>query len=123
VSATFYVIKTSRINQKYLTGLFNSKLIAFWLRNKGKMQGNNFQLDKEPLLEIPIYKPNNDIQINISNVVENILLSKKEKQNTMALESKIDLMVYKLYELTYDEVLIIEPEFSVNATDYENYKL
>ena len=56
VSATFYVIKSERIDLKYLTAIFNSKLVAFWLRNKGKMQGRNYQLDKEPLLDIPIYK-------------------------------------------------------------------
>ena len=39
---------------KYLIALLNSKLIKFWLKNKGKMQGNNFQIDKEPILEIPI---------------------------------------------------------------------
>ncbi|GAI34013.1 unnamed protein product, partial [marine sediment metagenome] len=48
VSATFYVIKSERINMKYLTAILNSKLIAFWLRHKGKMQGNNYQIDKEP---------------------------------------------------------------------------
>lgn len=53
VSATFYVIKTQRINVKYLTTILNSKLIAFWLKHKGKMQGNNYQIDKEPLLNIP----------------------------------------------------------------------
>lgn len=37
VSATFYVIKTQRINVKYLTAILNSKLIAFWLKHKGKM--------------------------------------------------------------------------------------
>ena len=54
VSATFYVIKTERFNLKFLTGLLNSKLIAYWLRHKGKMQGSNFQIDKDPLLQIPI---------------------------------------------------------------------
>jgi adenine-specific DNA-methyltransferase len=34
VSATFYVIKTDRINLKFLTALLNSELIAFWLKNK-----------------------------------------------------------------------------------------
>ena len=32
-------------------------------------------------------------------------------KNTQHLEDKIDLMVYKLYELTYDEVRIVDPEF------------
>ncbi len=48
---------------------------------------------------------------------------KKNNLSTLKLESKIDLMVYKLYDLTYDEVLIIEPEFNMNAVDYENYQL
>ena len=48
VTQTFYSIKTNRYNLKYLTTLLNSKLIAFWLRFKGKMQGNNYQIDKEP---------------------------------------------------------------------------
>jgi len=54
VSQTFFVIKTNRINQKYLTAIFNSSVVAFWLKNKGKMQGDLFQVDKAPLLEIPI---------------------------------------------------------------------
>ena len=58
VPAMYYVIKTERWNMKFLTCLLNSKLVEFWLRNKGKMQGNNFQIDKAPLLEIPI--PNAD---------------------------------------------------------------
>ena len=42
VSATFYVIKTVRTNQVFLTGFLNSSLCAYWLRFKGKMQGNNY---------------------------------------------------------------------------------
>jgi hypothetical protein len=56
VSQTYFVIKTSRINQKYLTALLNSRLIYFWLKHKGKMQGDLFQIDKKPLMNIPIYK-------------------------------------------------------------------
>jgi adenine-specific DNA-methyltransferase len=59
VSATFYVIKSERINLLYLTTLLNSKLMAFWLKHKGKMQGNNYQLDKEPLLALPLYQTDN----------------------------------------------------------------
>jgi hypothetical protein len=36
---------------------------------------------------------------------------------------KIDIMVYKLYELTYDEVLVVEPEFSLSKQEYDNYKI
>jgi len=46
LSATFYVIQTARANLKYLTGLLNSSLIEFWLSNRGKLQGENFNLIK-----------------------------------------------------------------------------
>lgn len=54
VNQSFYVIKSERINLKYLTSLLNSKLVVFWLKYKGKMQGDNYQVDKEPILNIPI---------------------------------------------------------------------
>ena len=50
VSQSYNVIKTSRFNLKSLVAILNSSVIRFWLRYKGKMQGNNFQVDKEPLL-------------------------------------------------------------------------
>lgn len=68
------VIKTDRVDMKYLTGLLNSKLIEFWLRNKGKMQGSNFQLDKEPLLQIPIAVPSKEMQSLIAKLVDCIIL-------------------------------------------------
>lgn len=108
VSATFYVIKTSRINQKYLTAFLNSKLIAFWLRNKGKMQGNNFQLDKEPLLQIPVFKPDAEVQLPFILVVDEILRKKKEGIDTLELENEIDKLVYDLYGLNDEEIRIIE---------------
>ena len=73
VSQTFNIIQTNRVNLKYLTGLLNSKLIEFWLRNKGKMQGANFQLDKEPLQQIPIAVPSKQIQELVSHFVDCII--------------------------------------------------
>lgn len=81
VSATFYVIKTQRINVKYLTAILNSKLIAFWLKHKGKMQGNNYQIDKEPLLNIPIVtinSKNQKIADELINLVDEILKVKEQ---------------------------------------------
>ena len=108
VSQTFFVIQSNRIDLKYLTGLLNSKLVAFWLKNKGKMQGNNYQLDKEPLLEIPIYKPNHEEIAKISTLVNTILDKKATGADSSAEEKQIDTMVYALYELTAEEIEIIE---------------
>ncbi|EOU9401302.1 Eco57I restriction-modification methylase domain-containing protein [Campylobacter coli] len=113
VSATFYVIKTQRINVKYLTAILNSKLVAFWLKHKGKMQGNNYQIDKEPLLNIPIVtinSKNQKIADELINLVDEILKAKEQDKNanTQELENKINSLVYKLYNLTEEEIKIIE---------------
>ena len=115
VSATFYVVKTDRVSTKYLLALFNSKVIRFWLRNKGKMQGNNFQIDKEPLLNIPIKEISSKKQVPFINLVDKILeISSEEgydpknppiKQKEF--ENKIDEMVMELYDLSGEEKEII----------------
>jgi hypothetical protein len=122
VSATFYVIKSNSINHKYLLGLLNSKLIEFWLKKKGKMQGDNFQLDKEPLLDIPIHKPTEKEQSVIIDYIDKILVAKKGdiETNTTALEHQIDELVYKLYDLTYAEVQVVEDgKFWLSEEEYE----
>lgn len=112
-SRALFFIQTCRINLKYLTGVLNSKLIAFWLKHKGKMQGNNYQIDKEPLLNIPIVtinSKNQKIADELINLVDEILKAKEQDKNanTQELENKINSLVYKLYNLTEDEIKIIE---------------
>ncbi len=123
MSATFYIIKTNRVNMKYLTGLLNSKLIEFWLKNRGKMQGANYQLDKEPLQQIPIAVPSAKMQEQIACLVDEIIALKKDNSqaNTMEEEQKINLLVYHLYDLSYDDVLIIDPQTPITKEKYVFY--
>ncbi len=120
LSATFYVIKTDRVDLKYLTGVLNSKLIEFWLRNKGKMQGENFQLDKEPLQQIPIIQPTADEQKQISDIVSEIILAKSSNKDTdtSTLERQIDILVYRLYGLKYSDVLVIDPDTNILESEF-----
>jgi len=110
VPAMYYIIKTSRWNMKFLIGILNSKMIAFWLRNKGKMQGENYQIDKEPLMSIPLPIVNNEEQESIVERVNQIIESKtiNPSADTSALESEIDRIVYQLYGLTEEEIRIVE---------------
>ena len=103
------VIKTERWDMKFLTGVLNSRLIAYWLCHKGKMQGENYQLDKEPLLNIPLPPPESCDQQPIIALVDEILVKKKADPNadTSALEEEIDERVFDLYGLTQDEREIV----------------
>ena len=109
VNQSYYVIKSERINLKYLTALLNSKLIAFWLKHKGKMQGNNFQVDKEPLLDIPIMSIKNNPKIlnKICNIVDEIIYSYQTDNrlnHISKLEEELNKIFYSLYELTNEDI-------------------
>ena len=124
VNQVYYVIKTNRINMKFLTGLLNSKLIYFWLYHNGKRQGEQLQVDKAPLLELPIYKPENkeelkmqeeivktvDLIIEASKKLQNIKLDSEKhllEKQIKAFEEKIDDLIFELYGLSKDDIKII----------------
>ena len=92
VTAEWYCIQTDRINMKYLTCLFNSSLIKFWLWHKGKKQGNIFQVDKEPLLHIPIAVPN-----------ETIIQQIAQLHDSHINESEIDHIIFDIYNINEQE--------------------
>lgn len=136
VTQTFYSIKTNRYNLKYLTTLLNSKLIAFWLRFKGKMQGNNYQIDKEPLVNIPILQPTSidvftiftDYLLFLYNPANKDLLSHTENERIAShIEDVLDMMVYELYfedhmkEKGLDVLQFINPQ-PIENINVENKK-
>ena len=121
VSQTFMVINSERFNLKYLTGILNSSTVQFWLKYKGKMQGNNYQLDKEPLLKIPIITVDQEKMSDLINLVDSILDLNKELANQnnqnkeKIIETQIELtnnqinhLVYELYDLSDEDIEIIE---------------
>jgi adenine-specific DNA-methyltransferase len=115
-------IKTDRINLKYLVGILNSKISFFWLKNKGKQLGDLLQIDKGPLLKIPIYVGSKAQQKSISFLVDRMLKLKEDLRETAEnsnqwqkikneiakTDKKIDEEIYKLYGLMPEEIKIIE---------------
>lgn len=57
VMMSFNVIRTERVSMKYLAALLNSRLMQFWFRLRGKMQGDAFQMDTAPILRAPVRVP------------------------------------------------------------------
>jgi hypothetical protein len=120
VMMSFNIIRTHSLNHKFLTALLNSSLIEFWLRNKGKMQGNNFQLDKEPLLNIPIKIIENtkpfetlaEYLIYLNDPKQAPVLEKvSNKAASLVFEDLVNMMVYELYfeeEMKAKEVDVLQ---------------
>jgi len=107
---------------KFILGILNSKLIEYYYRSTTSEGGKVFaQVKIEILRKVPIrYLRTQDV---IIKKVDKILSFKKDNKTTPFLEQEIDNLVYRLYELTYDEVKIIDPAFSLSKKEYEAIKL
>jgi hypothetical protein len=110
------------INYNKLLGWLNSKLVSFWFKITFLNLDTLFpHIQKNQLTSI-IIPTNNFCWDKLEMLVIKIMTKKKQGENTAAEELKIDLMAYKLYNLTYEEVKIIDPEFNISKKEYENYK-
>ena len=117
------VVITPKIkcNLKYILALFNSKLMNYVYKNKFKSTKTVFsEIQARSVGELPI-KISDMYESEIITHVDNILSIKKinPQADSSALESEVDLLVYCLYNLTYDEVLIVDPETPITREEYE----
>lgn len=131
----FYLDKTtffmSGYNQKYFLGILNSKIGEYLLENgyciklgSGSRGLQKILIEKIP---IPFITNSNKLIVNqIEALVDKILAAKKSNESVLAFgkkqlskdaqatidtskwEKEIDLLVYKLYDLTNEEIKIIE---------------
>ncbi|GAA8336700.1 hypothetical protein KH0074_04090 [Helicobacter pylori] len=98
-----------REHAKFLVGLLNSRLLD-WLFRKTSTNNhvNLYELETLPIPQIT--KSNKPTADKIIALVDKILQSKEKdpKANTQGLEKEIDALVYQLYNLTDEEIKIIE---------------
>ena len=91
----------------FLIGVLNSK-IGWWLISKycTAIQ-NGYQLIWQYFGQIPI-STNESYKNEIIGLVNDVILSKENERDTTTLESEINRLVYQLYDLTEDEIELIE---------------
>lgn len=114
------VLLNFKINPKYLLAILNSSLISLWynLKNESKhLSGGYLGFDLPSVKELPIRNVNSKQQTFLINLVDQILAitqnidysENPDKQTKVKnLESQIDHIVYKLYDLTSEEIKIVE---------------
>jgi hypothetical protein len=126
---TFNVILTNEINLKYLTGLLNSDLIAFWLKYQGKMQGDLYQVDKAPLMNLPILKPTEEKQNEVANLVSQIIDGKQKQHDYTSLlknaieSNNFDREIQLSKELAQLSVELIKAENKINSIIFALYEI
>ncbi len=122
---TTHILFNFKINEKFILGLINSKLLTWFYNYLTDEQGRAFAEVKIAYLKfLPIYPHENK---QIIKIVDNIhiFIEKDNKDKVINLQSELDLVVYKLYNLMYNEVLIVDPEFEkqMSQEEYEKYEI
>lgn len=111
----------TKFSLKFILALVNSKLLDFYFKSYGKLMDYRYEYYPGPVGLLRIKQTEN--QKPFINLVDKILEMKNQDTavSTSSRERQIDIMVYHLYKLTYDEAKIIDAELS--EAEFEKYKL
>lgn len=118
------VLKKSLKNHyEFFTCLLNSRLINWYYANNFSNNSNlTVNISKTFLETLPIQLPTN-------NVLSRIYDLHQELENTYGTDDfnenykLLNIIIYKLYNLTHQEVLLIDPTFSLTEEAYNNYQV
>lgn len=95
------------VSLKYLMGVMDSRYFAKLLE---VIRGGDYHIMPEYIRNIPIPAADAKQQRQVSDLVDRILAAKKTDPDadTSALEAEIDKLVYRLYDLTPEEIAVVE---------------
>ncbi|OYP54134.1 Eco57I restriction-modification methylase domain-containing protein [Segatella bryantii] len=103
--------------------ILNSKLATFYHFNHSPKatKGAFPKILVQDIKDFPLPNISEEQKDSITTNVNRILRMKSTDPNTdtSTLENEIDKKVYHLYGLTYDEVLIVDPETPITREEYE----
>ena len=120
---TTLVIYSDELTHLYfLLAILNSKAASFYIKTKYSSSSycGGITFTKDMINKMPIPK-RIEIESNIISKVKDVITikSKNKFSDTSSIEEEINRLVFQLYGLTYDEVLIIDPNTSITREYYE----
>ncbi len=98
---------SKNIDLRYLLGVLNSKYASVLLTN---LRGGDYHIYPEHIRNLPIPKVSIESQQPFIDLVDIILAKKPKNEDTSQEEREIDRLVYQLYDLTDEEIKIVEGE-------------
>lgn len=120
------IVRDERYSLEFLWGILNSKLATYYhFHHSPKATKGAFpKILVQDIKGFPLPIASNEQISSLGKVSKKVLTKKKSNlsTDTSALENQIDFLVYHLYGLTYDEVLIVDPETPISREEYEAYK-
>ena len=114
-----FMIVPNDYNAFCLMGLINSKVIRYYWNIKFEDKRKTFPKIKGTYLEqIPI--PSNDNK-DVADCALAIYNAIESGEDVKELLDRLDYLVYKLYGLSYNDILHIDPETPITREEYENF--
>ncbi len=109
---------------KYLCVLLNSKLfIRELLKNSPKTGTGDVIISVQALEPLKLAIASEDAEKKFISLFDQIDRKLSNNQSIHEEEKQADLLVYKLYGLSYSEVLVVDPDFWMNEEEYEGVEV
>ena len=106
------------VGLEYSLGLFNSKFIGFKYNQIVSEAGRVFpQVKIGQLKKLPFVIPSNSQRSYVADRV-NALLNANQITPDEKIIFEIDLAIYKVYNQLYNEIKVIDPNFSISEDEY-----
>ena len=110
-----------------LWAILNSKLATFYHFNHSPKatKGAFPKILVQDIKDFPLPIMSEETITILDRLVDRILQAKEQSlsANTTDWENQIDKLVYRLYGLSYDEVLIVDPDTPITREEYEQYNI
>ncbi len=118
-SVNVAIPRDNSIDLEFVLAVLNSKLMEFWYRMTVQETAKTFAEVKIVYLNrLPLFSSSKDT-LSISKMSKTIY-DTEDGSNVIDL---LDTAIYKMYNLTYSEVLIVDPSTKISPEKYENFTL
>ena len=108
----------------WLCAFFNSKLFDYCFRdNFPELLGGTRELRKVFFEKIPVKKVSAQEEKPFKLILEKILALKAANKDTSTLENQLDVLVFKFYNLTLEEVKVVDHNFTLSKEEYNAIKI
>ena len=111
-SVNYILIKDTKYSEKYVLGILNSRLLNWYFKLFSTNSNvNGYEVDSLPIL---VATHSSEDVINLVDQIlaitknEDYLSNPAKQAKVKELERQIDQQVYQLYELTPEEIAIVE---------------
>jgi hypothetical protein len=110
---------------EFIVGWLNSKVVDFYYKKRFSTKKEEafpeIQTYLYEQLPLPLYNPSKYQEVGdlVKRLLGHGYSSDVDRQSII---NHIDIFIYKLYDLSYDELKIVDPETSITEEEYNNYE-